>query len=58
MILYETVRSAFLFLQLSRHFQSYLTASLLKKKKNLVQVKYIRAKHGDYFGICVAGYPG
>ncbi|XXG86049.1 hypothetical protein AAC387_Pa11g1027 [Persea americana] len=21
-------------------------------------VKYIRAKHGDYFGITVAGYPG
>ena len=21
-------------------------------------VKYIRSKHGDYFGICVAGYPG
>jgi hypothetical protein len=23
-----------------------------------VQVKYIRQKHGDYFGITVAGYPG
>ncbi|XXG81467.1 hypothetical protein AAC387_Pa09g2093 [Persea americana] len=24
----------------------------------LYLVKYIRAKHGDYFGIAVAGYPG
>jgi 5,10-methylenetetrahydrofolate reductase len=24
----------------------------------MVQVKYIKQKHGDYFGITVAGYPG